>query len=135
MTNTKTSRHNILRTTALLILIVGTIGSLYFMFIAGSNQKSIVLIGLFTAWVLSPFVGLIFADRYSRQLTENMNIWLYLTMILLTIASLTVYSGIWKLLKTPPAFKFLIIPFLSWLAILIILLIAKRQLRKGNKQI
>ena len=37
--------------------------------------------------------------------------------------------------KTPPAFKFLIIPFLSWLVILIILLIAKRQLRKGNKQI
>ena len=135
MNDKKSVRQNFLRTAALTIMLVGAASSLYFMFRTASNQKSIVLLGLFTAWVLSPFVGLILADRHSRQWTKNLYIWLYLTMILLTIVSLTAYSGIWTLLKTPPAFKFLIIPFLSWLVILIILLIAKRQLRKGNKQI
>ncbi len=134
MTDKNSSEQNLLRTAALTILLVGTVGSLYFMFKTGSNQKSILLLGLFTAWVLSPFVGILFTYRLSKRGTEKMSTWLYWTIIILTAASLTVYSGILTLSQTPPAFIFLFIPFLSWLIILTILLIAKRQSIKDNKQ-
>jgi hypothetical protein len=53
----KTFNSTLLRTVALILLVVGAVGSLYFMFNAGRNQKSILLIILFTAWVLSLFAG------------------------------------------------------------------------------
>jgi len=134
MTDKKLVRQNLLRTAALTIILVGTASSLYFMFRTGNNQKSILLLGLFTAWVLSPFVGLLLTVRLSKRWTEIFRIWLYFIMIILTIASLIVYSGILTLTLTPPAFNFLFIPFLSWLVILTTILIAKRQSRKGNKQ-
>jgi hypothetical protein len=127
MTNNKTSRQNILRTTALTTLLVGTIGSLYFMFNAGSNQKSIVLIGLFTAWVLSPFIGLFVADRLSKHRSDKIHSLNYWTMLILSVASLTVYSGALTPSQTRPAFNFLVVPLLSWLTILAILFISKRQ--------
>lgn len=133
MTDKNSSGQNLLRTAALTILLVGTVGSLYFMFKTGSNQKSILLLGLFTAWVLSPFVGLLFTYRLSKRCTEKMSACLYWTTIILTAASLTVYSGILTLSQTPPAFVFLFIPFLSWLVILTILFIAKRHSHKDNK--
>lgn len=127
MTNTKTSRQNILRTTALTSLLVGMIGSLYFMFNAGSNQKSIVLIGLFTAWVLSPFIGLFVANRLSKHRSDKIHSLNYLTMLILSVASLTFYSGALTSSQTRPAFNFLVVPLLSWLTILAILFISKRQ--------
>lgn len=134
MTDKNTSGQNILRTTALTIILVGTIGSLYFMLNAGSNQKSILLLGLFTAWVLSPFVGLFVADRLSKRWSDKIHSWLYWTMVILTVVSVTVYSGLLTPSQTRPAFNFLVVPFLSWLVILTILFIAKRLSRKDRNQ-
>lgn len=134
MADKNTNRQSLLRTTALATLLVGTIGSLYFMFNAGSNQKSILLLGLFTAWVLSPFVGLIVAVRLSKSWTEKILSWLHWTMVILTVVSLTAYSGALTPLNTKPAFTFLVIPFLSWLVILAILLIANRHSRKNRNK-
>jgi len=127
MTEKYKSRQSSLQTIAMIILLIGSIGSLYFMFIAGSNQKSIILIGLFTSWVISPFVGLFFASRFTKVYTEKTHSWFYSTMIVLNIVSLIVYSGILATSQTKPAFNFLVVPFLSWLVILIIIFIAKRQ--------
>ena len=134
MTDKNSSKQNLFRTAALTILLIGTMGSLYFLFKTGSNQKSILLLGLFTAWVLSPFLGLLFTYRLSKRWTEKMSTRIYWTIIILTAISLTVYSGILKLSQTPPAFIFLFLPFLLWLIISIILLIAKRESSKDNKQ-
>jgi len=127
MTEKNKSKQNSLRTTALTTLLVGTIGSLYFMFKAGSNQKSIILLGLFTSWVISPFIGLILATGFAKRWTKNTNLWLFITMLVMTVVSLTVYSGLLTNSKTKPAFNFLVVPFLSWLVILIVLFIAKRR--------
>ena len=43
--------------------MIGAIVSLSFMFFAGRNNNSIVLMGLFTIWVLSPFAVLFAAIR------------------------------------------------------------------------
>jgi len=133
MTKNNKSNQNILRATALTTLFVGTIGSIYFMLNVGSNQKSIILIVLFTIWVMSPFVGLFFATRLTKRRTGNLNSRYYLTMIVLSIFSLTAYSGILTPTQTKPAFNFLVVPFLSWLIILSIIFITKRQNLKQHQ--
>jgi len=127
MAENNKSNQNILQTTALTTLFAGTIGSLYFMLNAGSNQKSIILVGLFTVWVMSPFVGLFVATRFTKRRTGKVNSLYYLTMFVLSIFSLTAYSGILTPPQTKPAFNFLIVPFLSWLVILTNLFISYRQ--------
>jgi len=97
------------------------------MFNAGSNQKSIILLGLFTAWVMSPFVGLFVVFRLTKRWTGKIHASFYSTVFLLTVVSLTIYSGVLTSLQTKPAFNFLVVPFLSWLVILTILFISKRQ--------
>jgi hypothetical protein len=65
---------------ALIGILVGAIGSLGFMFHAGHNQKSVILITLFTAWVLSPFVVLLIAKKISKGWTINIRVTLYWLM-------------------------------------------------------
>ncbi len=131
MTNNK-SLQNLLLTTALTALLVGSIGSLYFMFKAGSNQKSIILIGLFTAWVLSPFVGLFIANKITSIWSVITAQLLYWLMLGLSIISIIAYSGLVRIPDTKPAFIFLVFPFVSWLAILSIFLIARQHKQKKS---
>ena len=133
MTTTATSRQNILRTISLTTLLVGTIGSLYFMFTAGSHQKSIVLLVLFTAWVLSPFIGLFVANQLSKPLSAKIHTLIYWTIVLVSVASLTIYSGALPSSQTKPAFNFLVVPFLSWLVLLTVFFIVKRQHLKQKR--
>jgi len=129
-----TPKQNLLRTVALTITAMGAIISLYFMFIAGSEQKSILLIGLFTGWVLSPFVGLFIADKISKHWVVPARLSLYLLMLILTICSIVAYSGVLTLADTKPAFIFLIIPMLSWLLIVTIFLVARKISNKNFNQ-
>ena len=100
--------------------MAGAVVSLGLMFYAGRHQQSIVLILLFTGWVLSPFGALLAASRISWR-------WAYLThtilytilMLLITIGSLVGYSGVLSPPGTPPAAVFLIVPFTSWVLIII----------------
>lgn len=131
MTDKQTSNQNLLRKTSLTVLLVGTIGSLYFMFIAGREQQSILLIVLFAGWVLSPFVGLFIANRISDQWTGSTRSTIYWLILILTICSLITYSGVLKPPGTKPAFIFLVVPFTSWLLILTVFLIAKRISNKN----
>ena len=129
----KTFNTTFLRTVALILLVVGAVGSLYFMFNASRNQKSILLIALFTGWILSPFVGLFLADIFSKRWTVNVRVSFYWLMIILTIVSLIGYSGAFNTPKTSNAFVFLIIPLISWLLIIITILISRRLSRKMHE--
>jgi hypothetical protein len=126
MTEKNKSKQSFLRTMALTTLSVGTVGSLYFMFNAGSNQKSILLLGLFTAWVLSPFVGLFIANKISTRWTVTARQLIYWLILALTIVSLIAYSGALTPPETKPAFIFLVIPLTSWFLIVTVFLIARQ---------
>jgi hypothetical protein len=132
MTDKQASNQNFMRTVALTIVVVGAVGSLYFMFDAGRNQKSILLITLFTAWVLSPFVGLFLANKISNRWTVSARASLYWLMIILTIGSLIAYSGALIPPNTKAAFIFLVVPLLSWVLIVTVFLIARKISRKSN---
>ena len=131
MTDKKTSNQNFLRTTALIVVLVGAVGSLYFMFSAGREQKSIILLGLFTAWVLSPFVGLFISNKISTRWTAPARALLYWLIIVLTIGSLVAYSGAFNTPETKNAFIFLIVPLISWFLIVTVFLIARKISNKN----
>ena len=116
-----------LRIIALIILLSGAVASLIFMFNAGRNQRSILLIVLFTAWVLSPYMTLFIADMiFKRWLTLTRKA-LYFLSIFVTFGSVISYSGALDSPNTKTAFKFLVVPLISWLLILILLIVASRS--------
>ena len=117
---------------ALVVVVIGAIGSLYFMFNAGRHQKSILLIVLFSAWVLSPFVAFFVANKISTRWIVPLRTMLYWSMIVLAVGSLIIYSGAFNTPQTKPAFIFLIVPLVSWVLILIVALIVRRLPGKKN---
>ncbi len=131
MEGKKISNQNFLRTTAIIVALVGAVGSLYFMFSAGRKQNSIILLGLFTAWVSSPFIGLFISNKISSRWTAPARALIYWLMIILTISSLVAYSGAFNTPETKNAFIFLIFPLISWFLIVTICLIARKISNKN----
>ena len=126
MTNKETSNQNFIRTIALISVVAGAIGSLYFMFNAGRNQKSIFLIILFTGWVLSPFAALFFTNKIVKHRKVSAHALLYWFMIIITIVSLVAYSGIFIPPGTKPAFIFLVVPLFSWVLMVTFFLVTRK---------
>ena len=131
MTDKKNSNQSFLRTIALIVALVGAVGSLYFMFNAGRKQNSIILLALFTAWVLSPFVGLFISNKISSRWTVPARASLYWLMIILAIGSLVAYSGAFNTPHTKNAFIFLIFPLISWFLVVIVFLIVTKISNKN----
>jgi hypothetical protein len=131
MIGKKTSNQNFLPTIALIVASAGAVGSLYLMFNAGRGQKSIILLVFFTAWVLSPFVGLFILNKISIRWTVPARTLLYWFIIALTFGSLLAYSGAFNTPETKNAFIFLIFPLISWLLIWTVFLIAGKISNKN----
>jgi len=131
MTDKQASNQNFIRTVSIAILLAGAVASLYFMFGAGRNQKSFFLIGCFTIWVLSPFLALLIAVLISKRWLIPARMTFLLLILFITVSSLVSYSGALNLFGAkPPAFKFLIVPLISWLLIATVIPISRKILDK-----
>lgn len=109
------------RALAVAAVVAGAAGSITLMLAAGSRQRSSVLIGLFTGWVLSPFVGLWWAGVVSRCWPAFIRATLYGLMLILTGTSLALYGGILPMPSgSRPAAVFLLVPLGSWVLIAIV---------------
>ncbi len=116
---------SLLRTASLIAVIAGAAGSLGLMFHVGSRQRSLLLIELFTAWVLSPFAALVYAHVVSKHWSALTRTTLYSLMLILTLASLAIYGVVALGPPRPkPAAPFLLVPLASWLLIATVLPIA-----------
>ena len=104
------------------------------MFNAGRNQSSVLLIALFTIWVLSPFVILVIMNFFAKRWSIDTRKTLYLLMLFITLVSLVSYGGALSMPGTKPAFKFLVVPLISWLFIGIFILIAASRSRKASRR-
>ncbi len=131
MTERNKSTLGFLGTITLIVAFVGAVASLYFMFTAGRKQNFIILLALFTAWILSPFVGLFISNKISSRWTAPARASLYWLTIILTISSLVAYSGAFNTPETKNAFRFLIFPLISWFLIMIVFLIARKISNKN----
>jgi hypothetical protein len=126
--------YSSLRIIALIVLVVGAVASLILMFNAGRNQKSFLLIVLFTGWVLSPFIALLVADVISKRWLLKTRVTLYFLTLFITFVSLLGYSGALNVPGTKPAFKFLIVPVISWVLILISIPITVSRSRRKSPE-
>ena len=121
------------RALALVAVMTGAAGSLGLMLSAGSRQRSLVLIGLFTGWVLSPFVALAWAGFVSKGWPSFARATLYGLMLLLTLVSLGMYDGILPMLPgSRPAAVFLVVPLGSWVLIAIAAFAARSRLMRAT---
>ena len=103
------------RLQALTVVIAGATGSIALMLRAGSRQQSVLLIALFTGWVLSPFLALGRAVMVSKAWPARTRAALYGVTILLTLASVAMYGGLIPMPSgSRPAAVFLVVPTLSW---------------------
>ena len=123
----KLTSYNLLRIIALIVIFIGAINSLVLMFNVGRNQNSILLIVLFTGLVLSPFIGLFIAHVMSKRWLSKTRLTIYLLIIFIALVSYICYSGALNVPGTKPTFKFLIVPLVSWVLILIIVPIKRKR--------
>src|SRR5450755_124154 len=124
----------LLRGAALIAVLAGAVGSFGLMLHAGRRQRSLILIGLFTVWELSPFVALVCAHVVSKHWSVLTRATLYIVMLVLTVGSLAIYGDVALGPPRPkPAFVFLAVPLASWLLIAIVLSIAARGTARNTK--
>ena len=117
------------RTIALVLILIGSMGSIWFTLRAGRNNSSILLVALFVIWVLSPFMALLVGNIASKRWSDSARVVFFVLVIILTFGALTSYSGFLTIPGTKPTFKFLIIPLVSWLLIIIVAFLSRRRNR------
>jgi hypothetical protein len=124
---------SLLRTVAVVVVMIGGIISFGFTLHAGHNNRSVFLIILFLCWVSSPFIGLLTACLLSRRWPLVMRKVLFIGMILIAIGSVVGYSGVLNPPGSKPAFIFLIVPLISWILIATIIPVSMSQSRKKKE--
>src|SRR5947209_17992935 len=99
-------------------LAIGAVVSLALVLHAGRHQRSIVLILLFAGWVVSPFLGLLYAHLSFREWSPSARRTLYA----ITVAVVFICPGIYAVgalghttLKV--GFVFLVVPFACWVLV------------------
>lgn len=124
-----------LKIIALIVLIIGAVGSFYLTIREGRNDKSIFELLLFLGWVTSPFLALFIANAISHRWSYPTRVTIYLLMLIITPFSLLSYSGALQLQGTKPELIFLIIPPLCWLLMAIALPIAESLSRRKSRKL
>src|SRR5471030_2604665 len=129
------SALNILRTVAIIIVLVGAAITLYFVMQAGASNKSVLLLSLFIIWDFSPFAALLAANSVFKHRAVVVRVTLYILMFVIAIGSPVFYwhiSGLSGPSRTGP---FLIVPILSWLLMIIILPLAAAFARRRQNHL
>jgi len=123
--NNDSKTVRILHTIAVLMVLAGAGASIGFTIHTGRNNPSILLILLFTGWVVSPFIALLLINVVSRRSEPFNRLILHSLMILITLGSVILYSGLWSPPGAKTAFVYLVGPLLSWSLMGTILIAAK----------
>jgi cation transport ATPase len=113
---------------ALITLIAGAAGSVGFMLLVGHQNRSVILLALFSLWVLSPFVLLLLADAVAGWRNRAS---LYGMMVVVTAVSLGVYGYVAlspRAMKN--AFPFLVTPAVLCIFVAAGLTISARRSRR-----
>jgi ACR3 family arsenite efflux pump ArsB len=122
-----------MRFVARIALVAGAAGSLGLMFRVGARQNSLLLIVLFTGWVVSPFVALALAELASTRWSGLTRATLHGLMVVLAAGSVAIYADVaFGPSRPQPAFMFLMVPFGSWLLLTTVVPIAALVSRRRS---
>ncbi len=120
--------REMMRTVATIALLAGAAGSVWFTLQVGRHNRSVILMGMFLVWVLSPFVGLLFANMASSRWNARTRAVLYSLMLFVALGSLAIYGyAAWGPPMAKPAGVFLMVPLASWLLMAIMVPLARRS--------
>jgi hypothetical protein len=117
--------------------VVGAAGSIGLMLRAGERTPRFLLV-LFTGWVLSPFVALLWANILSKHWSLVTRWTLYCVTFVVTLGSVAIYGELVDV--RPPgsasAFLWVAVPPASWLFMAIVVpmaaLVSSRMSRPGT---
>lgn len=113
----------------------GAIVSLICTFMVGQHNRSIVLVGLFVAWVLSPFLGLIWARRFAYWYSFAAQAMIYALIFLVGLASTALYAyAAFGPRWSHPAQMFLAVPLISWFLIGSVVLVVWLSLGERSRR-
>ena len=122
----------LLRATALVAVLIGAAASFGFMLRVGHRNPSRLLVALFTVWVLSPFVALVWGHIASKRWPLFARKMLYSVMLVLALASVAIYGDVaLGAPKAKPAFAFLAVPLASWLVLAVVVALVARLTGKS----
>ena len=126
----------LLRTVAFIAVLICSAWSVRFTLQAGHRNPSRFLMTLFVIWVVSPFMGLMFASFTPRDWSILSRAAVYGVTLVLSLGSMAIYGRV--ALGPPrakPALAFLVVPALSWLVIVTVsaaALISRARSRQGD---
>jgi len=122
----------LLRAVSLAAVVVGAMGSVGLMLRAGQRTPRLLLV-LFTIWVISPFVALLWANIVSKCWSAVTRTALYCVTLVVTLGSLATYGEL--VVIRPPgsanAFLFVAVPPASWVFMTIVV---PRGLRRPSRR-
>ena len=122
-----------LRTAGVAGVVAGAVGSLGLMLRAGRQTPRFLLV-IFVFWVLSPFVLLVLADRFSTRWSGVTRATLYSVMLLVAVGSVAVYGAdaVWPR-RSQAAFVYVIVPPISWLVTAVVIAAAALMSRESSR--
>lgn len=125
-----------LRTTALVALLAGAVGSVGLTLRAGRHSPRVLLV-LFTTWVLIPFVALLWTSVVSRGWSILTQTSLSIVTLAVTVGSFTIYGlVVARAARKNPTPTFVVVPLASCLLIGVVIsvaaLVSRRLARRGN---
>lgn len=125
----------LLRAVCLVAIAAGAVGSVGWMLRAGQRAPRFLQV-LFTIWVLSPFVGLLWAQVVSKRWPVLPRATLHGVTLAVTLGSLAVYGELVRLQPTgsPNAFLYVLVPPTSWVFMAVALAIAALVSRRRSRQ-
>jgi hypothetical protein len=108
----------LLRSVAVIAALIGAAASVGLTLYVGRRNPSVTLVLVFAMWVVSPFVGAMFASAFAARWSEMRRAAVAGMTIVLTLGSVAIYA---RVAFGPPRPKvasvFLIVPLVSWLAV------------------
>jgi hypothetical protein len=122
---------------ALVAAGAGGLGSVALLLQMGRRNSSLaLLVFFFSVWVVSPFLGLVFAIMRSKRWTETIRKTLYFVTIAVAIASVLIYTRVIDLKPASSAntFLFVAVPPATWVFIVAILSIATLAARSQSRR-
>jgi hypothetical protein len=124
-----------LRTIALVAAMTGALGSVGLMFRASQHPPRVLLV-LFTLWVLSPFMVLLWANLVSKRWSAVTRAALYGTTLIVTLGSLAIYGDLVHLKPagSPNAFLWVLVPPASGVFAAIVVSVAALLSRRQSRR-
>ena len=128
------AEKSILRTTAFMAALVGSVVSVGLMLRACRFNDSGIALALIAIWILSPTIALVFADLAAWRWPIFSRATVHGLMLVIASGSVLIYgTDVLGLVNARAGFPYALVPAVSWLLITIVLAVAAFRTHARSK--